>query len=111
MTASGDDADAIPPEVLDEFGSEKARPKVTKVYRPPWGLRKFKPHVLFTRATAARLRQRGVLEVELRWRWVRRYVSLLPGYWFVYARPSAQRRSEARSRLAEQQHDERNRAA
>ena len=104
MTSAGDDADVVPPEVLEEFGSEKAKPKVTKVYRPPWGLRKFKPPVLFTRGTAARLRQRGVLEVELRWRWLRKYVSLVPGYGFVYSRSPTEHQTA--SRAADRGHEQ-----
>jgi hypothetical protein len=84
VTADDEDADSVPPEVLQAFGSEKAEPRVVKTYTPRWGLRKFKPPALFTRATARRLRERGVLEVELRWRRLRRYVSLAPGYRFIW---------------------------
>lgn len=80
-----DGDDAVPQEVIEEFGSEKARPRVVKTYTLRWGLRKFRPPTLFTNGTAKRLRQQGVLEVEVRWRRLRRYISLVRGYRFVRA--------------------------
>ena len=89
MTAHDAEADPVPPAVLEDFGSDHAQPVVSKTYQPPRGVKKLKPPVRFTRSTAKQLRERGVLEVELRWHRVRRWVSLLPGYWFVHARRSA----------------------
>lgn len=110
MTAARD-ADEIPPAVLEEFGSDRARPRVVRTYLPPWGLRRFKPPVLLTKAAAMRLRKEGVLEVELRWHRLRRYMSLVPGYRSVWGRRSTARAVAATQPSAEEASDRRDSAA
>jgi hypothetical protein len=81
---------SIPPAVRQAFGSAKARPKVARAYRPIYGLRKVPPQPVLTTATAVRLREEGVLEVELVWRWRRRRMTLTTGPQSVWGTAATQ---------------------
>jgi hypothetical protein len=91
---------SVPPAVLQEYGSTKAHPRVCKAYVPIWGFRTLKPRPVLTTETAMRLREQGVTEVELVWRWRRRRMTLTDGHRSVWLGEAAQRLDTAQTTLS-----------
>jgi hypothetical protein len=62
---------AVPPAVLEAFGSDRARPRVRWIYTADHGTQRLKPRPVLTTELAMRLRAEGVSRIELGWRWRR----------------------------------------
>lgn len=58
---------SLPDRIAERFGSPRARPRLTAVYRPESGWQKVDHPTPITEDRADQLRRAGVTMVELRW--------------------------------------------
>lgn len=74
------DVSNVPDLVHARFGSRRAKPRLTRVYRADVGWTRAHSHSLLTASLLANLAQGGYTIIEGKWRWRVREIPLTPSH-------------------------------